>query len=990
MKSRLENSKNLHQLHQLSSDDILQLNIDRKRDDRRTLRQHGTGSEGLQKAVKRFFKTLMTAYLLNPSVLRKSGGRDTVGFALFLSSYLTIYKTVLWRMRSKNPRDGDQWNAFVAGSVAGLSILLDRNRDRRGSMTRTLFIRAIHFGSALTMVKWTQRIQFHEDAKARQFKKSDSMLVHRPPLDKGKAEWEKKLAHILPTLAPLLLLSVASMTNIYALFLEPDCIDGTYYKFLTNMSCYPDAVGPTWRTWLVSLVSRFKELEQAPAELCVIPSGISTQQALSTHLSMELIEAVVPKGMCHSYQMCAVQHPTMTCTGNTWAVATGAMTKAAKSYAILYGVVALVWHRKKFEDKPKESAYRYLMSVARSTAFLALHTVIAANSVCLGRRVFGRELKLVYLLNGILASLAILLEQPGRRIEVILYIALRALNTGWQLLLKRDLVRRIPQWDTVLFSLSMGTIMSVYQSRPEAVSKMYRGILDHLKNMPPYTVSDKDLQPRMEKLHQLRYDDLLHLNIDRKKAPPKDKQRPQNDAGKEWQQAAVKRFFKTWITAYIFKYGLDMLPVVLTGKVFKNPRVLRRSGGRDTMSFALFFSSYLTIYNTVLRRLRSRKHDSGDQWNAFVAGSVAGLSILLDRNRDRRASMARTLFIRAIHFGSALTMVKWTQRIQALKEAHTAQNLTERESMLVQHAPLVEDKSTWERKLVHVLPTLAPLLLLSVTTMANIYALFLEPDCVESAYYKFLINMSCFTDAVGPTWRSWLVLLESRFRELENGPAELCVIPTGTSTRQVLSRHLPKELLEAVVPKDMCHSYQLCAVLHPTTSCMGCTWAISTGALTKAVKTYSLLYAVMTLIWHRKKCQDKPKESLYHYFKSVARSTAFLSLYTIIAANSVCLGRRVFGRERKLIYLLNGILASPAILLEQPGRRIEVILYIALRGLLTGWQLLLKRGLVRRVPQWDTTLFSLSMGVVMSVYQSQPDAVSKLYRSALDRVCERE
>lgn len=89
-------------------------------------------------------------------------------------------------------------------------------------------------------------------------------------------------------------------------------------------------------------------------------------------------------------------------------------------------------------------------------------------------------------------------------------------------------------------------------------------------------------------------------------------------------------------------------------------------------------------------------------------------------------------------------------------------------------------------------------------------------------------------------------------------------------------------------------------------------------------------------------------------------------------------------------YLLNGILASPAILLEQPGRRIEVILYIALRGLLTGWQLLLKRGLARRVPQWDTALFSLSMGVVMSVYQSQPEAVSKLYRGALDRVCGRE
>lgn len=77
-------------------------------------------------------------------------------------------------------------------------------------------------------------------------------------------------------------------------------------------------------------------------------------------------------------------------------------------------------------------------------------------------------------------------------------------------------------------------------------------------------------------------------------------------------------------------------------------------------------------------------------------------------------------------------------------------------------------------------------------------------------------------------------------------------------------------------------------------------------------------------------------------------------------------------------------------MVEQPGRRIELILYIALRCLTTSWKLLLKRGLVRRIPQWDTALFSLSMGVIMSVYQSRPETVSKLYRGALDRVCGRE
>ncbi|KAF9373406.1 hypothetical protein CPC16_001877, partial [Podila verticillata] len=233
----MEQLENSTDLHQLSSDDLLQLNIDRKRGGQKNPRQHENKGQQL---AKRFFRTWLAAYLFNWSVLKKSGGRDTIEFALFFTSYLTIYKTVLWRMRSTKP-DGDQWNAFVAGSVAGLSILLDRNRDRRASITRTLFIRAIHFGSALAMVQWTQRIQLQEDIKAVQPKETDSMLVLCQPLNNAAFEREKKLAHIMPTVAPILLLSVATTINIYALFLEPDCMESSYYKFLINISRFPDA-----------------------------------------------------------------------------------------------------------------------------------------------------------------------------------------------------------------------------------------------------------------------------------------------------------------------------------------------------------------------------------------------------------------------------------------------------------------------------------------------------------------------------------------------------------------------------------------------------------------------------------------------------------------------------------------------------------------------------------------------------------------------------
>lgn len=67
-----------------------------------------------------------------------------------------------------------------------------------------------------------------------------------------------------------------------------------------------------------------------------------------------------------------------------------------------------------------------------------------------------------------------------------------------------------------------------------------------------------------------------------------------------------------------------------------------------------------------------------------------------------------------------------------------------------------------------------------------------------------------------------------------------------------------------------------------------------------------------------------------------------------------------------------------------------LMLYIALRCLHNSWHLLLRRGQVRWILQWHTALFTFSMEVVQSVYQSQPDTVSTLYRGALDRVCGRK
>lgn len=68
--------------------------------------------------------------LKSPALLLKIGGKDTIRFSLFMSSFTTTFKAVLCGMRRW--RESNDWkNAFVAGMAAGLTLYLDSNRSRR-------------------------------------------------------------------------------------------------------------------------------------------------------------------------------------------------------------------------------------------------------------------------------------------------------------------------------------------------------------------------------------------------------------------------------------------------------------------------------------------------------------------------------------------------------------------------------------------------------------------------------------------------------------------------------------------------------------------------------------------------------------------------------------------------------------------------------------------------------------------------------------------
>ncbi|KAF9104911.1 hypothetical protein BGX29_001043 [Mortierella sp. GBA35] len=241
--------------------------------------------------------------------------------------------------------------------------------------------------------------------------------------------------------------------------------------------------------------------------------------------------------------------------------------------------------------------------------------------------------------------------------------------------------------------------------------------------------------------------------------------------------------------------------------------------------------------------------------------------------------------------------------------------------------------SGWDDILARIMSSSAATTLMSVACSINSYAFMIEPDALPKSYWSFCMQHSGLPEKFGPTVHTVMETFRAQYffmKDLSAG-IENIGIPAG------------------VTSKDF------------------------------AVKTYSILN-------FHKKLATQPKEVAQRYFKSIIRSSLYLTTCSWASMYIPCLLRRIFKKERAFLYLVNGFFAGMTVLIEAPSRRTELAMYCFPRGLETTWRLLLKRRLVRNIPYGDIALFSASMGVMMTLYQNEPSVINKHYLTALTRV----
>ncbi|KAF9583061.1 hypothetical protein BGW38_010333 [Lunasporangiospora selenospora] len=385
---------------------------------------------------------------------------------------------VLCAMRHLRPdHAGDRLNAFVAGSVAGLTLLLDKNKSRRTALTLYLFTRSIQFASSYSMKKWAEHRNTKRAANRQALRDNVDPSVDKQVLVTTSG-WDDILAKVLNSSAATVLMSLTASVNLYALVIEPDALPKPYYNFLMQHSGLPQKFGAMFPPLFEAFRSQFAVIKDLPRgiENISIPKGMPSREFVAANISPN-VATLFPSHVHHDLQLCAILHPLYPCRSHAIDIFTGEFARALKMYGTLNFIVTLVFQNKKLATDPKDVAYRYVRSTLRSCIFLAVYVTTAFFAPCVLRRVLRKESRFIYLFNGILSGLAVLIEAPGRQMELALYCLPRALETTWKLLLKRGFVRNIPNGDIALFCASMGVMMTLYQNDSSVINKHYLTVL---------------------------------------------------------------------------------------------------------------------------------------------------------------------------------------------------------------------------------------------------------------------------------------------------------------------------------------------------------------------------------------------------------------------------------------------------------------------------------------------------------------------------------
>ncbi|KAL0088045.1 hypothetical protein J3Q64DRAFT_1723811 [Phycomyces blakesleeanus] len=286
-------------------------------------------------------------------------------------------------------------------------------------------------------------------------------------------------------------------------------------------------------------------------------------------------------------------------------------------------------------------------------------------------------------------------------------------------------------------------------------------------------------------------------------------------------QNSFRAFTKAFGVAFIVKYLVGLSQAILSGDLLRRPNLLKRLAGWDTLSFALFLGTFLSSYKAVLcgmRRLNKADPSSplsSERLNGFVAGTVAGLALALDRNPHRRQSIMLLISARTLQVVSCWLMKQWDLRRHKqdhdgrvkLKELLDSQGFAVGQSRQL----IVEDKTDWQDNLASFARRWAGVGLMMAASAQLTYSFVVEPHTLPNSFIELALVHSGSRGELGVMAGPFNKAGAQMIRRLAGEDTSL---PAGVTSHKFIMENVSPNIAP-VLPRLAHHASIGCALQHP-------------------------------------------------------------------------------------------------------------------------------------------------------------------------------
>ncbi|KAH8092537.1 hypothetical protein BXZ70DRAFT_898184 [Cristinia sonorae] len=354
------------------------------------------------------------------------------------------------------------------------------------------------------------------------------------------------------------------------------------------------------------------------------------------------------------------------------------------------------------------------------------------------------------------------------------------------------------------------------------------------------------------------------------------------------------------------------------------------------------------------------------RWYSVLAGSVAGAVAICFEKSSRRTTIAQQLFVRGLQ-GSYNTFSATS-------------------GFTIPHGDVM---------------------LFSLCCGQILYSFLMRPETLPPSYINWMSHACKVNPSSVAMNRDLATKGHFMMSDLDSIIKRKDIAP-GNLT-ELLER---KRLAQAPIP-DFGTLAAPCAAVHPRIeSCQYVQLERFFVVLRSMIPIYGALHLIPMLLFKRKAVFNQPLKMLLRGLLGTLRSSSFLGVFVVIFQAYNCskynlhtaltalrssqtpsllatLARFVPQTLvdvliQKPSWWLGGALCGLSLFVEEKHRREELAMYVLPKGLEGAWGVLRDRGLIFGMGNMgDVVLTSLGMGMVMSIYQNDPQHLSGLVRRFL-------